>query len=190
MPTIRTFIAIELPNAIRAEIARVQAELRKANERIAWTKPGNIHLTLKFLGEVEQERIPAVGQALVGALNGFGPFRCGVKTLGVFPNFKRPRVLWVGVENETGEVIELAKKIEEALIHLGFSKENRKFTPHLTLGRVKAQLSGQFIQKYKQTTFDGGPVPVSEVVLIKSDLKPGGAVYTPLQRISLAGGNS
>ncbi|RMF65796.1 MAG: RNA 2',3'-cyclic phosphodiesterase [Calditrichaeota bacterium] len=186
MNPIRTFIAIELPDDLRRRIAAAQAELKQTRERVGWTRPENIHLTLRFLGDVAQERIPAVADAMGNAAAGFSVFSVTVAGLGAFPNLKRPRVLWVGVQDPGGELTELARRLENALNEIGFERERRPFRPHLTLGRVKSPPSRAFCDRLAQARFDPGQVRVSEIVLMKSDLRPTGAVYTPLNRVALS----
>ncbi len=185
MADLRTFIAIETPESIQAKIAALQDELKQENERVRWPKPANIHLTLKFLGQVEESRTPVITESVKDMLKEQPKFTFSVRGLGAFPNFRRARVLWVGVNDNSDQLQHLVENIEAALIPLGFSKENRKFTPHLTLGRVKSSLSKSFIRKLEQIDFAGGEVTVDEIVLFRSDLKPTGAVYTPLSRFRL-----
>lgn len=185
MAKIRTFIAIEIPEQVKTKIAALQNQLKKENERVSWTKSDNIHLTLKFLGNVEENQIELMAQKLHKALQNVSSFHFAVKNLGGFPNLKRPRVLWVGIEEPTHQLSALAKKIEDALAEMGFPKEKRKFSPHLTLGRVKTALSRKFLQKFTQLSLEAGTVQVEEVVIMKSTLKPTGAEYSPLKRIKL-----
>lgn len=183
---LRTFIAIEIPESIRQKIAEVQEHLKKFNERVRWTKPGNIHLTLKFLGEVDKSRIDSIGAALEKASDEFSPIPCSVKNVGAFPNLRQPRILWVGLENPGNELTSLAQKIDAELNNLGFSKEKRKFNAHLTFGRIKSQVSDKFSDAIKNAKFDEEEIRVEKVILMKSDLKPAGAIYTPLKKIKLA----
>ncbi len=185
MSEIRTFIAIEINESVHREIAHVQEDLKKAKERISWNKPTNIHLTMKFLGAVEENKIEPIAGVINNIAKDTPAFTTHVKNLGAFPNFRRPRVLWVGVENALEQFREIARNIENELSSLGFTKENRKFTPHLTIGRVKSLPSKQFIEKVKNYDFVGGEIHVREIVVMKSDLRPTGAVYTPLKKIEL-----
>jgi 2'-5' RNA ligase len=186
---IRTFIAIEIPDSIHKKIAKVQDELESKKQRahISWTKPGNIHLTLRFLGEIEESRIDSVGEAIEKAVQPFAPFTFLVTNFGAFPNFRRPRVLWIGIENPSSQLIQMAEKIEDQLSKIGFPSEKRKFSPHLTIGRVKSALSQSFVQLLQEKSFEGGEVRVEEVVVMKSELRPTGAVYTPLKKNRLMG---
>lgn len=184
MSKLRTFIAIELPDALKQQLTAIQQELKPLRERISWSKPDNIHLTIKFLGDVESEMVAIVAGALTEIAEKQRSFEFTVKGLGGFPSIRRPRVLWAGVDDRSKELANLAKKIDDELIHFGFSRENRKFAPHLTLGRVKAPPGNSFIQTFQQLNFDGGSVVVNQIVLFKSDLKPSGATYTPLATAS------
>lgn len=185
MSKVRTFIAIEISDALRQKIAGVQEKLKKEKERVSWTKPGNIHVTLKFLGDVEENEINAIVEAVERAVGSFNSFILSVKNIGAFPNLRRPRVFWVGIENPPVQLTQIFEKIEDELNQIGFPKETRKFSPHLTIGRVRSPISDGFIEKFKKETFEGGKVRVEEIVVMKSDLKPTGAVYTPLKKVKL-----
>lgn len=187
MSTLRTFIAIAMPASIKRQVEELQFELRKFQEGISWSKPGNIHLTLKFLGDVEEAKVDAIAAALGEVVAASPPFSFHLKHLGMFPNKQRPRVLWIGLDEPSKQLIGLAKNIDQALIKFGFSPESRKFTPHLTLGRVRSQPDRSFLEAYQQIDFDAGSIPVNEVILMRSELRPSGSVYTPLARFSARG---
>ncbi|MBD3287368.1 RNA 2',3'-cyclic phosphodiesterase [candidate division KSB1 bacterium] len=186
MGHIRAFIAIEIPGKILDKITGIQNEMKQAPAQISWVKPGNIHLTLKFLGNIDESKIEEIVSAIERASAEILPFDIFIKRLGVFPNFKRPRVIWVGTEQN--EILaRLAKNIDMNMSQLGFAREKRGFKAHLTLGRVKG-VRGlteclEILDINKE--FNGGSFIAKEVLLIKSDLKPTGAVYTPLRRIKL-----
>ena len=186
MSKIRTFIAVEIPNDVRDRIAELQTNLAKSKERIRWTKPDNIHVTLKFLGDIEQDKTEPIADAIRNATRRIQPFELSVKGLGAFPNLRRARVIWVGLENPSAELETLAQTLEGELTNLGFPSERRKFNPHLTIGRVKSSLNRQFIETLKSFHFESGQALVDEIILMKSDLKPTGALYTPLQRVPLS----
>lgn len=186
MAKLRTFICFELPVHVIETLAELQESLRPLSGGVRWTRPKGIHLTLKFLGDVDEESLPAVAQAVKVAASSTSAFDIQVIGAGAFPNIKRPRVFWVGVSEPSGELQRLQERIETALQPLGFERETRKFSPHLTIGRVK------FADHLKRITdfFETEPLaPVSfsadELVIMKSELKPGGAVYTPLHTIQL-----
>ena len=135
--TIRTFICIEIPESLKDRINKLQDALRKIEAQISWTKPSNIHLTLKFLGGVEASRIGQIRKALERAANGISPFEVEIGGTGCFPSPRSPRVLWVGVSNIPEPLRQLYSKIEDELSRQGFERETRKFSPHLTkIGRA------------------------------------------------------
>ncbi|MDZ7262356.1 MAG: RNA 2',3'-cyclic phosphodiesterase [candidate division KSB1 bacterium] len=186
MAKIRTFIAIEIPSEVREKILEFQEELKKEPARVSWVKPENIHLTLKFLGDVEEERIDQVAQIVEQAAEGMTSFRIAIQGSGAFPNFKQPRVLWVGGQDIDGKLLPLQKNIEAKLGELGFEKENKPYSIHLTLGRVKFPRGVEaVIEKMRRSDFSGGEFPVKELVIMKSELNPAGAIYTPLRKIKL-----
>ncbi len=182
---IRSFIAIEISSSVREKIAYLQDDLKKYEERISWTKPDNLHLTLKFLGDVEESQIQLVGESLTTATKGFRPFSFFVKELGAFPNLRRPRVLWLGIENPTGELSKIYSEIEQQLNELGFSKGKKRFNPHLTIGRVKSAVSDEFIEGFKSAGFEAQEIEIEQIILMRSELHPKGAIYTPLEKVRL-----
>jgi 2'-5' RNA ligase len=185
---IRTFIAVRIPDSIRDRIAKLQTELRKHGADIKWVRPESIHVTLKFLGDVEETRMEEVGEAVEKAVEHIPPFVVSVNGLGTFPNDRRPRVLWVGVDQGDGELVDMAKRIEDSLSVLGFEKEERRYSAHLTMGRVRSpRRIGETVRAMHVSDFSGGAFRVEEVFVMKSDLKPTGAVYTALKTIKLRG---
>jgi 2'-5' RNA ligase len=183
----RLFIAIELPDSVKQGIATVQEELRAAGGSAGWTRPEGIHLTLKFLGEVPEERVSEIMAATAGAAEGIGKLSLEVAGAGAFPNIKVPRVLWIGVVGDIEKLTTLQAAVEDAMERLGFEREARKFSPHLTLARIKFpkprdnwQQKIEGIRDVKLGTFEAG-----HVSLMKSELKREGAVYTEVGIISL-----
>ncbi len=183
----RLFIAIEIPDDVKKLMAEAQAKLKGPAVDAGWTRPEGIHLTLKFLGEVPELRAPEIVTALSGAIKGTAGFRIDIAGAGAFPNPKNARVVWVGVSGETDKLAKLQVVVEDAMIGLGFPREDRAFTPHLTLGRIKyirsrnAWLKAlEEIKDIKLPSFD-----VHAVSLMKSELKRSGAVYAELGRIEL-----
>ena len=186
--TLRSFIAIELPDSVRAALSEFQQEIQKAGADVRWVKPQGIHLTLKFLGEIAEKDVDRVINAVEGAGRNYSSFHLQIRGAGVFPNKKAPRVLWAAVEGN-GILEGLQHEIEDALARLGFAKEDRKFSPHLTLGRFRS-LSGrepllERIELSKDREF--GFMNVDMVSLMKSELGPAGAKYTRLAEIALKG---
>ncbi len=192
--TIRTFIAIELNDALHRALGETQENLKQARAAkvVRWVAPENIHLTLKFLGDVDAEKIPDVNRAIEQACVGVAPFVINIRGLGAFPNLQRPNVVWIGMSGQTDAAELLAKKIEDACAALGFPREQRPFAAHLTLGRVKKDARpndrraiGELIanaQLNASTDFR-----VERVSMMKSELKSSGSVYSRLAAIELYG---
>lgn len=178
----RTFIAIELDNHIKDKLNELIQKLERHQCRIKWTKAHAMHLTLKFLGEIPEEKAGPIGEALSSAVKDYHSFTLHIKGTGTFPVHSRhPRVLWVDIQkNETLQ--SLQKTLDKKLEKLGFPREKRKFHPHLTLGRVKSNFNIKDLlldlEAYNQTDF--GKMEVNNVILFKSTLKPTGAEYTKL----------
>ncbi len=182
----RTFIAVELPPGMKRKIEEVQAPLKKTDTFVSWVKPGSVHVTLKFLGEVAEERIEDVFHGTERALKESKVFSLSLKDLGCFPNLRRPRVVWVGVDKGKDDLTQMQKQIEEELFKLRFPKEQRSFSPHLTIGRVKSPRNIEALTGLIETMkFETEEVKVDEVVVMKSQLHPQGAIYTPLKEIKL-----
>ncbi len=186
--TIRTFLAIEIPKEILEQFERVQYRLgRSMTGVIRWAKPGSIHLTLKFFGNIAERDIRNITDALQAKAPALGPVPVSIGTLGVFPNLSRPRVLWVGMTEGVKELAALQAQIETALEAQGFTREERPFRPHLTIGRMKAErrIDGldKAIEDHKG--FAAGAFTATEMILFRSDLKPTGPVYTPLAKFKL-----
>jgi 2'-5' RNA ligase len=184
---IRAFIAIEIAAPTIASISTAIEQLKPRIDGIRWIAPSNIHLTVKFLGDIDESKINAVGEALTGALRPFPPCTINAKGLGVFPSIKRPRVLWVGLVSS--ELIRLAVQVDLALAPLGFSREERGFTPHLTVGRWRQSARAEptlaaALDRWKD--FDFGSSTIDEVILFQSVLKPQGANYTRIKVVPLA----
>ncbi len=190
MPTIRTFIAIELTAPILASLGDLQSRMQRdlPPKLLRWVRPEGIHLTLVFLGDIPVEQVDPIAEALTEACAGHSPFTVSVAGMGCFPNVRRPRVAWVGVEEPSGALARLQHDIEQALVPLGFRPEARAFSPHLTLGRVKGggrqalEALGAYVERAKVHI---GAMKVQAVHLIRSDLRPSGAVYTELTVVPL-----
>ncbi|HEY5649661.1 MAG TPA: RNA 2',3'-cyclic phosphodiesterase [Nitrospiria bacterium] len=200
----RLFIAFELPPEIIKAVAAVQSKLKKTEAHVTWVRPEGIHLTLKFLGEVPEPRIPEIEGALEAAAKGTGPISVTIGGVGAFPDGTRPRVIWVGVQSHQqgspgddraeGDKLpgvntfgELAGRIEKELGRLGFEENNRPFRPHLTLGRVRSSRGRKALIESLKTALQDplGTCRFEKIELMRSELKPGGAVYSRIQTISL-----
>jgi 2'-5' RNA ligase len=185
--TIRAFIAIELPEKIIASISRVQESIRSQGFKVRWVRPQNIHLTLKFLGDIKAAETKAVEKVVLDSVVGSAPISMTARGLGVFPGIKRPRVIWVGIGGQTDELIELQQTLDKKLATIGFSRERRPFKGHLTMGRVKAKIDSKRLLEAMKA-FDGfetEPFVADRLILFQSDLKPSGAVYAKLMEAPL-----
>ena len=183
---IRAFIAVDLAPATIANIATAIEQLRPRIGGIRWVVPNNFHLTLKFLGDIDESKVEPIGAALGDALRPFPRCTINAKGLGVFPNSKRPRVLWVGLEGPG--LIPLTARVESALVPLGFAPDERAFTPHLTIGRWRqGDRAGKTLEHELQrwSNYEFGISQADEVILFQSVLKPSGAIYSRLKVIAL-----
>ncbi|MEJ5299556.1 MAG: RNA 2',3'-cyclic phosphodiesterase [Thermodesulforhabdaceae bacterium] len=184
---IRTFIAIDLPESVKKDLKTLQNSLiPSATKEIRWVNPEGIHLTLKFLGDVELNRISEIEAVIADISKQHKPFELTPQGCGVFPSWKSIRVIWVGLVGDLDPLKALYAEIEERLEHLGFARENREFTPHLTIGRAKnisrSEKLSQTLAKF--TTFKSSPFVVDEIVLFKSTLTPSRAIYQKLSSAS------
>jgi RNA 2',3'-cyclic 3'-phosphodiesterase len=188
----RTFIAIDLPADVQGALGKLENELQEARAPITWVKPERIHLTLKFLGDVAPERLTEIQNSLVQVAREASPLRLEPAGCGAFPTLKQMRVIWVGLKAEGTGLNLLQQAVEEAMVQLGFKKEERPFKPHLTLGRVKGRQPLRLLQELllERQSYQAEAFDVTELVLYKSELRPEGARYTPLFRSPLAGGAS
>lgn len=178
--TIRTFICIEIPDSIKSRIAKLQDTLRKIDAQISWTKPSNIHLTLKFLGGVSASRLDRIKKAVERAAEGIKPFDIEVSGSGCFPSPRSPRVLWVGIGSVPEELQHLYANLEDELAAIGFEREKRKFSPHLTIGRVRTPQNASSVAESLVTSgFEPEQFRTTEIIVMRSDLKPTGSIYTP-----------
>ena len=183
MDEIRSFIAIEIPQPLKSRMEEIQRELRRTDADVKWVRPEAIHLTLKFLGSIRQEDVERISQALTPIVADGESFEVRVQGMGCFPNPRNPRVVWLGVDRGREALAFLQRAIEKRMAELSFPPEDRPFSPHLTMGRVrsprgKAGLS-QAIEKHKGVEI--GIFQAREVILFRSELRPSGAVYTKLR---------
>jgi 2'-5' RNA ligase len=187
--TIRSFIAIELPDDVLSAVGRVQGHLKSYGFRTKWVRPANIHITLKFLGDIDSGTIDEIAGAMVSAAEGCASISLAARGIGVFPNIKRPRVLWAGLTGEVNLLIELQRKLDDWLSDIGFAKERRSFKGHLTLGRFKGRVNSTELMRALREfeDFETQSFMARELILFKSELRPSGAVYSKLERISLEG---
>ena len=188
MSRIRTFIAIDPDRAVRDRIVALQETLARTGTKVSWTQPENLHFTLLFLGEVEDKDLPAVCEAVADAVTAHSSFMMSVEGAGCFPNARRPRILWVGVGKGAQEVCAIHDAIEAPLLDLGcYRREERRFTPHLTMGRVRSEGPADNLATAlaKHAAWKGGETTVHEILLMGSQLEPNGPRYTVLSRAKL-----
>lgn len=183
----RAFIAFELPPEITRLAADLQACLQRQGLKLRWVRPGNIHLTLRFLGEIPSEQSADVAQAMRMAAMGGAPIQLSAQGMGVFPGLRKPRVLWMGLGGQTELLARAAARLEAQLAPLGIPREDRPFKAHLTLARVQKALDVPLLQEALEACggFMPQPVMAAEMVLFQSELRPQGSIYTPLARVSL-----
>jgi RNA 2',3'-cyclic 3'-phosphodiesterase len=189
MPRTRTFIAIELSKPIRDRLVSLQQSLAEAAPDVKWVEPANLHVTLLFLGEVDDRELPAVCRAVQEALADQPAFAMSVAGAGCFPNPRRPRVLWVGIGQGVQEVVAVHDAMETPLLALGcYRREKRRYTPHVTLGRRRgegpADALGRELAKHQ--AFQAGELSVSAIHVMASELTSAGPSYSVLSRAKLA----
>ncbi len=188
--TLRTFVAIELTDGLHAALDDLEQNVKRirASGSVKWVAPGNIHLTLKFLGNVDSARLPDLEHALAAACAGQSQFELTLGGIGAFPNLNRPNVIWVGLAGQVQEATLLAEGVESECARIGFAREERPFSPHLTIGRVRREtkpadraLLGEGISR--QTVGELGSLVVDRLSLMKSELTPRGSIYTRLAAV-------
>jgi 2'-5' RNA ligase len=184
---IRSFVAIDLPDAVKDELRAVSEQLdgQVPGGSVRWTRVSGIHLTLKFLGDVDEANLPEIEGTLAQVGQRHAPFTISVGGVGCFPNLKNPRVVWVGIQDETGILLALQRDVEKSLAPLGFEREKRAFHPHLTLGRTRRGIWSSDQRRIGEIIAGAevgelGHIRAESFGLIRSDLRPDGAVYTPL----------
>lgn len=185
---IRCFISIELPQEIKKNIEKEIKKLKETPVDIKWVQTDNFHITLKFLGSTPQSLIPEIKTRLTEAVKGQRCFSIEFKGAGVFPTTKYPRVIWIGIR-DSDKLVSLQADVEMALSGIGFEPEERRFEPHLTIGRVRSQKAREAlireITNLKDTVF--GKIEVKEISIMKSELHPQGPRYERLEEIILSG---
>jgi RNA 2',3'-cyclic 3'-phosphodiesterase len=177
---IRTFIALTIPEEIKAVIGTAISELRAKNHALRWVKPEGLHITLKFLGDIPEETVAPLAADLDKAAALCPPLTLGLSGFGAFPNTRRPRVVWVGLEGDMHELSSLALNIDKTCVAYGITAERRPFSGHITLGRLKAPTMVDLATNLVKGLFN-----VSQVLLYQSVLLPSGASYNVLHRSSL-----
>ncbi len=186
--TVRTFVAVEIGDAVRDRAEKLIEILGRTDVDVKWVEPQNVHITMKFLGEVALKETPRICDAVKKAAAKVEPFEIEIRGAGAFPNPGKPRTIWLGSGEGDERMRALHKAVESALAKLGFRKDARRFNTHLTIGRVRhggrdlaelSQLIGQ------QADFEAGRTKVTELVIFSSDLGPKGPTYAPIGRARL-----
>ena len=193
MSSVRLFIAVDFSDEVAAGAAAVAGQMRRTLEvpgtRITWVKPGNLHLTLKFLGDTDEELVPEAIRALDAAADVHAAFTVRVRGAGGFPDLRRPSVLWLALAEGGDRMVRLAGDVERALVGAGFPRDERTFTPHLTVGRVRiAGRGADFAAACARVDDrDAGACGIDRVTLYRSTLNPDGPAYTALRQCRLGG---
>jgi len=179
----RTFIAVEIPEFLREEFVQLQERLKKSDADVKWVEPENMHLTLKFLGDTEENKMEKISEILKRIAQETKQFEITFSDLGAFPNLNFPKVIWVGVDKGKKELAELATRIENGLLPLGFSKEKRTYSAHLTLGRIRSPKNKDKLKKILEEKIEikeKGKFYLQKIVFFSSKLTPTGPIYTKL----------
>jgi 2'-5' RNA ligase len=191
MKKVRAFLGVSISSALRHRLAALQIDLESKLPGVSWVRPESIHLTLKFLGAIDASRVSALTTAIDPVVRPREPFVCRVEGLGTFPEGESPRVLWVGVRDERGELEELRNDLEEQLTSLGFSREDQAFRPHLTLARIRRNHLefGKMLSEIGRSEVldDHGELEVERVQLFQSEREESGMLYRALSGIPLSG---
>lgn len=191
----RIFVAVDISRAAREKAARYIENLKKdfPNLRVGWEKAEKLHLTMKFLGDVDENQLLDLFSACdkitleISKLQfQASDVRCQILGTGVFPNVKRPRILWLGLRDENGILTRINDHLEAECEKYGFEKENRKFKPHLTIGRLREpQISQKLAETHLQNEFEPVEFEVSEIVIYESKLQPTGSIYSKVKTFKL-----
>lgn len=187
MGAIRTFVAIDIPSPVQKTLAAVQHRFLPLDLKASWVRPDHVHLTLKFLGEIDSKQAPEISGALAEGLRGRPAIPVSLGAVGIFPPTGAPRVLWVGLEDSAGALDSLQQAVETALAPLGFPPEKRRFSPHLTLARIKSPKGARRLREAVRSFDRAEPVAfqVEWVTFYQSQLTPKGSIYSALERFPL-----
>jgi len=188
MARLRTFIAVDLGKPLRDRCASLRENLARTGADVKWVEPENLHVSLLFLGEVDEREITPVCRAVTDACTSRCAFTLSLEKVGCFPHPRRPRVIWVGVGDGSADLVALHDVLEPPLLALGcYRREERRYTPHITLGRVRSERAGgplaDALKKY--ANWQGGSTDVREVQVLSSQLTPEGPIYSVLSRAPL-----
>jgi len=186
MGSIRTFIAFDTPEPIKEKMLALQSELKASNADVRWEPKEKFHATIKFLGNVDENQLPNVIKTIEEVSSAHSLFDVTYQNLGVFPNKKYPRVIWIGCENPSEKLQHLKDALDGALVPYGFEVEKRQFHPHITLGRVKSLRGLKYLTPMLENlTFEPQSTSINEILVMKSTLKPQGSEYEIVKTIYL-----
>ncbi|HEY4308336.1 MAG TPA: RNA 2',3'-cyclic phosphodiesterase [Pirellulales bacterium] len=188
--SVRTFIAVEISSEVRSRAARLISQLEATGANVRWVKPEQMHLTLKFLGDVDMREIPEICAAVSQATADVPPFSLRMAGAGAFPNLSQPRTIWLGADDGVDEIQDLHQRLDQSLAKLGFRPEPRRFRPHLTIGRVRNADRGmaemaRLLEEH--ANFVAGVIDVDEVVTFSSELERAGPNHETLATAELGG---
>jgi 2'-5' RNA ligase len=180
MATIRAFIAVEIDSQTGQKISELISILKKSNADVKWITDGQMHLTLKFLGNIDKDKVRGISEAISDISDNFNSFKIAFSKIGAFPSLNHPAVIWLGIDKGAESLKTLNEKIETALEKLGFEREKREFKPHLTLGRVRSDKNMPgFTKLLKETAFYlANDIQINKLTLFQSDLSPKGAIHS------------
>jgi len=186
MGSIRTFIAFDTPSPVREAMMAVQKEFAEPDANVRWESPEKSHTTIKFLGGVDESILPGVLETTGSVCGAFRPFEVTYEGVGAFPDGRQPKVIWIGCRNTDGTLASLKSTLDRALVSFGFRIEDRPFHPHITLGRVRSPRGLQYLTpKLEKLTFEPRKETISQILVMKSVLRPQGGEYTVLTSVHL-----
>lgn len=186
MTRLRVFIAVDPGKSIRSRCVSLQETLARTSTKVRWVKPESIHVTLLFLGEVDERQLVPVCQSVAQTCAAHDDFVMAVDGVGCFPNRRRPHTIWVGIGAGTQNLVALHDALEPPLMELGYRREDRQYTPHLTLGRVQGPSTPQLTEALtKQLAWHGGEIAIEEVLIMSSELRADGPIYSVISTAQL-----
>lgn len=188
MNSIRAFIAFDLPKDILESIGNVQEQVKKRGTKFRWVPFTNIHLTMKFIGDIHVDLVDKVSNIMAESAEGFSTISLYASGIGVFPGLHRPRVLWIGIDGEIDRLYRLQKTLDEKLSTIGIPTEKRPFQGHLTIGRAKEGMNMESLKESLRAFYDfqTRPFGINEMKLFQSELSPTGAVYSCMKSVVLS----
>ena len=177
-PLLRTFIAIELNTTLTQSIADIQQQFKKANADVKWIEPPNAHITLKFLGDTSLEKISGIQKMIQAVASRISPFTIEFQEIGAFPQLEHPRIIWIGLKEHQNIIKDIAQQLENELASLGFPKERRDFSSHITIGRVRSlRGKAELMERIQEVTVPHLTQEINCLTLFQSTLTPQGAIY-------------